>query len=490
MTATVTQPAPPPDPISPNISEAMRAWVYAVDAQPMFYPPNLTPGNDDYLLYNWEIPAVFQLLYDVIGAYSDAFLMCSYNDTDIFELLVLEKLDEFVRRDGHANRLKQTYPQFYREDGTYEHQLKDLIFAAGGWPVECREYERVSTLIKRMDHYNRLTDGGEMMRQLEWREKNIYKKILKPTTTVSDVEPAALAVALKTSAAPDRLYQELLTRALQAPKSPTTTLPPSLRLMSQVQAPSSKRALVVNANRVALPYAQWQPYLMERHIVDDPVTIVPAIQQIVPYVTLTRRSADGKLQVLTYTRGPDTGDARQQGCDAIGFGDHIENAPPFPTIQGLNQFLTHGLWEACMHYHLAACTVGFLTEKLPHAFALASNVAGQGQTNLPGGQGDQSVLRPFLFNEITEQLKQRNFLQLQTSDAERVHLGISIVLDTAQIAFLDSDSFVGSLGVVENVRWCDAASFEPGTQAYDKLEFWSKHVVTGLRLGEQFDAVA
>lgn len=73
---------------------------------------------------------------EIVGNYSEAFLKCSYNDTEILNSLIKGTLDDEAKAvmasdPAHA---QVQLGKFYREDGRYAEQLLYYVVYFGGWP--------------------------------------------------------------------------------------------------------------------------------------------------------------------------------------------------------------------------------------------------------------------------------------------------------------------------------------------------------------------
>jgi hypothetical protein len=101
----------------------------------------------------------------MVGCYSEAFFACSYNDEDLFSLLLSGDMNSEAARHGpHARKDEPWYDgdwffhqmQGHRIDamnGDYAGQLMAAVSAAGGWPADYCSGQRLSTLEYFEHHY-------------------------------------------------------------------------------------------------------------------------------------------------------------------------------------------------------------------------------------------------------------------------------------------------------------------------------------------------
>ena len=96
----------------------------------------------------------------------------------------------------------------------------------------------------------------------------------------------------------------------------------------------SKQALCMRLDTTGAEMENWDTFLMDRAVVDDPNNRNPVIQQILPYVTFFRvveNEKDGHkqevLEILSYRRG-NAGDEKELvERRSVGFGGHIDSLP-------------------------------------------------------------------------------------------------------------------------------------------------------------------
>jgi predicted NUDIX family phosphoesterase len=100
-----------------------------------------------------------------------------------------------------------------------------------------------------------------------------------------------------------------------------------------VKAP--KMALCIYATDMFKPFSQWETFLMDRAIVDDPEKLNPNILQVLPYITLVNE--DG--EIFTYERGNKGAETRLYGLRSLGLGGHIEMGPNDTNLTDLESII-------------------------------------------------------------------------------------------------------------------------------------------------------
>lgn len=195
------------------------------------------------------------------------------------------------------------------------------------------------------------------------------------------------------------------------------------------------------------PYLEdWTTFLMDRAEVDDPEKLDPAIQQILPYVTIFRKvtkHVDGveleSLELLSYRRGGKTTEQRLAAKRSVGFGGHIDALPGDSILQHIFEETSRELTEE-LHFKVNA--------KRLHATIVAC-------------------------------ARNLNFIAVKNrAPVDAVHTALCLLLDFSEHP--GNDNLVLEAGHVEDLRWINVE--DTGDEELQATyETWSELVVQGLR---------
>lgn len=202
----------------------------------------------------------------------------------------------------------------------------------------------------------------------------------------------------------------------------------------------------------------WDVFLMDRAVVDDPKALDPSVQQILPYVTIFRkidREVNGQtsesLELLSYFRGGKTTEARLVAKRSVGFGGHIDRLP------GEEESILQLIFEETRRELVEEIGFKVNARKL-HAAVIAA-------------------ARSF------------NFIAVKDAEpVDSVHTALGIMLDISEHP--GNDNLVLEAGHIEDARWINIEDIT--LEELDGYETWSKIVVAGMQrnLGEYRQAVA
>jgi predicted NUDIX family phosphoesterase len=189
----------------------------------------------------------------------------------------------------------------------------------------------------------------------------------------------------------------------------------------------------------------WNFFLMDRSIVDDPAVLDPSIQQVIPYVTfyrqVERQTEDGvkyiSFELLAYSRGQESGEVRLVGNSSIGFGGHIDRLPGDNILE-----LFHD--EAKRE----------IREEL--GIELNSNR---------------------LYAAIISCLRNNNLIMLNDGTVNAVHCALSLMLDINE--HQGEQALKLEEGHIEKPRWIDVEAIQGEELTY--YEGWSRVVIQGLQ---------
>lgn len=207
-------------------------------------------------------------------------------------------------------------------------------------------------------------------------------------------------------------------------------LPPVVPSAALAAAKAEKRALVVDRGLVPvddgwrsfglIPESFWATpaYMVPRSVCEtDPGTL-----QLLPYVVV-QNAKTGAL--LTYTRAPAGAEERLHGLRSVGWGGHVDAAPP--SAMGLQQWLKV---EACREL------------------------------------GEEAGL----WSVTTQRLKPIGLVYDPLTPVGRVHLGVVFLVRVRDSELGDSEDAIDGRG------WCSLDDLcEP--DVYDRLEPWSQLVI-------------
>lgn len=172
----------------------------------------------------------------------------------------------------------------------------------------------------------------------------------------------------------------------------------------------SKLALCIPASQVRSDPNEYELKLLDREG-DNSCENDPTHLQIIPYVVLYRQNHDQqRVEILSYTRGLESGEVRLVNKKSIGFGGHIETLPEEGT-----DLITHVANEAIRELEEELGLKGLTTEM------------------------------------VLEKIKESTVFIVpdeNSSETEKVHLGIQFFLDITGMEFNKIEK-----GVIENIEW-------------------------------------
>lgn len=119
----------------------MKDWLAKVDSRPLEKPVENADGGV-------EVPQSWWDACCMVGDYSEAFVLCSYNDYDVLRLLLSGDMNEEAQRilgdSLSCSGFRSQMRQYFREDGKYAEQLMAVVEQAGGWPTGYPFVERIT----------------------------------------------------------------------------------------------------------------------------------------------------------------------------------------------------------------------------------------------------------------------------------------------------------------------------------------------------------
>lgn len=206
------------------------------------------------------------------------------------------------------------------------------------------------------------------------------------------------------------------------------------------------------------PYLEnWDVFLMDRAVVDDPQKLDPSIKQIIPYVTFYRTystAVDGQpesetIEVLSYSRGKETTEGRLVDKRSVGVGGHIDRMPE------LNESILQLI---------------FLETKREIEEELGIDVNAKA-----------------LHAAIISSARNFNYLVMDDGTVNSVHLGFALMLNFNDHA--TEENFKLEAGHIEDPKWIGIEQISD--EELNCYEGWSQEVIKGLRrkLGEFHKAV-
>lgn len=189
---------------------------------------------------------------------------------------------------------------------------------------------------------------------------------------------------------------------------------------------------------------QWTYFMMPRAVVDNKENPDPTIQQFIPYVTFLRKvttTIDGReaesFELLSYSRGKQSGEGRLVDNRSVGFGGHIDSMP------GAN-FLEH------LHNEISR----EIKEEL--GIALDSHR---------------------LYIGLMGAMRVSRLLHSRERPVDSVHTGLSVLLFIEE-HLAAGQEFTLEAGCVEDLRWVSVEAM-PAEQLAE-YEVWSQIVIAGL----------
>ena len=177
----------------------------------------------------------------------------------------------------------------------------------------------------------------------------------------------------------------------------------------------------------------------------------PSLLQLLPYVLIQRADTE---QYFVYCRGKGGNEQRLHGNLSVGVGGHPDTAVP-------EDKAGFSMYAEDLLAHLTEHALREVTEEIGVQFI--SDYADENDY-------------PAKALEIPEEMWTGTLISDYTNSVGQVHLGLLFIL------VIPDDSFLGSAeeGCIEGSQWLTAEELlEP--QVFDRLENWSKAVVTSLQ---------
>lgn len=211
-------------------------------------------------------------------------------------------------------------------------------------------------------------------------------------------------------------------------------------------------ALCIGQNDLNRHMGDWHVFLADRAIVDDKNAVFPLIKQLLVYVTFYSSS---KKQVLTYSRGKNSGEIRLKNR-SIGFGGHCEKIPDLsntpPYIESRQKVISELLAAETMRELADEELPGFVTNRTEMFLAIKNQI-------------DDWEIRK---------------IDIRYKPVDLVHMGISVLIDVDKFPSLNLDALNGEENIVVDLRWetyDDLIYSMTGHEGWPAYEGWSLYVL-------------